>query len=154
MKPKFFATSNSATSMMASPSTPEEDRKGHRRRRSVVMPPPLNLRPIQGSPHEQDAAEADDLELPTRNLHTRRSIIAAGGIPTEIPSSPVVARPLPDPTLLSKTPSPTRRRSQSTTPSRGPSNASSTYSNPGPTMSPTLILRPQNSINRGSPTHI
>ncbi|PNH47897.1 hypothetical protein VD0004_g574 [Verticillium dahliae] len=154
MKPKFFATSNSATSMMASPSTPEEDRKGHRRRRSVVIPPPLNLRPIQGSPHEKDAAEADDLELPTHNLHTRRSIIAAGGIPTEIPSSPVIARPLPDPTLLSKTPSPTRRRSQSTTPSRGPSNASSTYSNPGPSMSPTLILRPQTSINRGSPTHI
>ncbi|KAM0280478.1 hypothetical protein ACHAQH_004057 [Verticillium albo-atrum] len=154
MKPKFFATSNSATSMMASPSTPEEERKGHRRRRSAVMPPPLNLRPIQGSPHDEDVEEADDLELPTRNLRTRRSIIAAGGTPTEIPSSPVAARPLPDPTRLPQSPSPTRRRSQSTTPSRGPSNASSTYSNPGPAMSPTLILRPQSSINRGSPTHI
>ncbi|KAM0328669.1 hypothetical protein ACHAQA_005081 [Verticillium albo-atrum] len=153
MKPKYFATSNSATSMMASPSTPEEERKGHRRRRSAVMPPPLNLRPIQGSPHSEDENN-DDLVLPTHNLRTRRSILAAGDIPTEIPSSSRASRPLPDPTLIPQSPTPQRRRSQSTTPSRGPSNASSTYSNQTAAPSPTLILRPQSSINRGSPTHI
>ncbi|TDZ19520.1 hypothetical protein Cob_v007591 [Colletotrichum orbiculare MAFF 240422] len=165
-KPVFLVSSNSVTSMKASPGTSPEDnsrpampdKRTTFGQRVNVYPPPLSLRPAQGSPNREALVMGSpDGVVSVLGGNASPTIRPVRPSPASSPSSPT-RRPLPSPDLVDRRGSPTpgrqRRRGMASpirerAASRQPANQRDNKIFSSSDI-PAIVLKPANSPKRNS----